>query len=309
MGKPLDPEALYRLRVYEALLREAEGHGLRFFTRRNGIVDGKTIRNALDGRSLHPDSRLRIAALIKRVEESFPWLLLRYAERGPVHLFADLEAVQCSNDPDTLFGAACLLYSQSYFRKAADLLAVAATSFGAKGELQQQAKVLRMHASCGAFSEDFKLSALLLSQAVRLSRLDGDVNGEINGLEGLAFNSFQQGNPAGAEKIYQEIRARAEKHDPTCFGCCCYGLGRVFQRSDPKASIAWHRRGIDAFGSNQIGLANCRYGLGLAFLQLKDSGQARTELQDAERLYRCWGNNLGVSACLQSLGYLASHLA
>jgi tetratricopeptide (TPR) repeat protein len=309
MGTPLDPAELDRLQVYEALLREVEGHGLRFFTRRYGIVDGKTIRNALDGRSLHLDSRLRIAALIKRVEENFPWLLIRYAERGPAHLFLDLELVQRSNHPDTLFSAACLLYSQSHFRKAADLLAAAATSFHAKGELQQEAKVLRMHASCAAFSEDHKLSARLLSRAVRLSRLTGDVIGEINGLEGLSFNSFQGGNLAGAEKTYQEIKARAEKHDPTCFGCCCYGIGRVLQRSDPGQAIEWHQRGIDAFGTNEIGLGNCHYGLGLAFFKLKDWDQARAELQEAERLYRRWSNNVGISACLQGLADLASRRA
>ncbi len=83
MGKPLDPGELDRLRAYEVLLLEVEGHGLRFFARRHGIVDGKTIRNALDGRPLHLDSRLRIAAFIKRLEEIIPWLPLRYGQHGP----------------------------------------------------------------------------------------------------------------------------------------------------------------------------------------------------------------------------------
>jgi len=306
MGKPLDPEELERLRFYEALLREAEGHGLRFFTRRLGIVDGKTIRNALDGRSLHLDFRLRIAALMERVEESFPWLLVRYAERGPVHLFLELQRVRSSNDPDVLFGAACLLYAQSHFQTAADLLTKAATSFGARKELQQESKALRMQASCAAFTNEHERAARLLAEAIRLSRLIGDEVGDINGREGLAYNSFEEGDIAGAQQAYKEITARAEKHDPICFGCCCYGLGRVLQRLDPGQAIVWHRRGIDASGSNQIGLGNCHYGLGLVFLELKNWDGARMELQDAGRLYRNWGNNLGVSQCLKSLADLAS---
>ncbi len=162
-----------------------------------------------------------------------------------------------------------------------------------------------MHASCATFVGESELADGLLSRAIRLSRKTNDLIGEINGREEAAFNHFRRNQFATAENNYQEIKVLAEKHDPACFGSVCYGQGRVFERSNPAASILWHRRGIDAFGSNDIGLANCHFGLGVALLELKDHDQARNELKQAECLYRRWDNTLGISECLSASEDLA----